>query len=77
MRSAYKSSRVGAEPRVSIGEMACMCSSVGVIAGCGAVAAVVSDWAKLIITLGAERVAMGPTSSRVDPGSPVAIESEG
>lgn len=43
MRSVYKSSRVGAEPQVSIGEMACMCSSVGVIAGCGAVAAVVSD----------------------------------
>lgn len=42
MHSVYKSSHVGAKPSVSISEMACMCSSVGVIAGCGAVAAVVS-----------------------------------
>lgn len=43
MRSAYKLSHVGARPSVSTSDTARMCSSVGVIAGCGVVAAVVSS----------------------------------
>ncbi len=41
MNSVYKSSHVGAVLTVSISEMARMYSTVGVIAGCRAVAAVV------------------------------------
>lgn len=72
MRAVHKSSRIGARAS-SFHQWSGLhvFTRRGLIAGCRAAAAAVSDSAKLIITHG------GPLSSRVDPRSPVAIESEG
>lgn len=72
MRAVHKSSRIGARAS-SFHQWSGLhvFTRRGLIAGCRAAAGAVSDWAKLIITRG------GPLSSRVDPRSPVAIESEG
>ena len=69
MNSVYKSSHVGAMLRLPISEMACMCSSVGVIASCRPVTAVVrAELPKLIITPELSKCPWPPCLLGLTPG---------